>query len=1266
MKPRHGLRLAAAVLTLVAAARAWVPLGYEPWPDGIIPIAFDLERTAPRTASANWNAAAEDALRAWNVHLETVQLQRVPTEEPAWYENGRNELFFDRQEYDDPWPSGVLAVSFVNYDRGRRVENDVVFNPNWGWTVFGGPMPARSVDFRRVVVHELGHLLGLDHPDEAGQTVAAIMNSRAGDVETPTADDAAGVRALFDREVKVAPIVVISPSAASVVEGEPVSLRVLATGRGPLHYEWFRDGVAVPGATAAVLAFTARPADAGAYSVAIANPAGRVRSATAAVAVRPAQPPDFVRNITRDTTALSGEQVTLAQSMARGDRPLRFQWYRNGVPLRGRTDALLVLDDVQFSDSGDYTLTATNIVGTATSDVMRLQIGPPPSLLFAAGPGFGAVGPGGSAILEAPLQPLAGLTYQWFKDGAALRGQTDRTLRIENFSPGQAGLYSVRVTSSFGSVTGPVMELVGYGPGPFNLLRQPDSRRVRPGETATFAVETDAAAPRYQWLRDGQPIAGATGRTFAITAATYLDRAAYAVEITQGEARIRSGDAELEVESATPLVFRLHPSTHTVVSGTSVNLVGAALLRPPAAGEPAVSGPIVYQWLKDGRELPGATEASLTFAASSATAGRYVLRARAGNTLADSEAADVEISATPRLLPVHPASELLPDLTTPAAREQARLEAIASEVAFRRAGITRYFSRHGVPLRESPYATRTPGTFTETRVAGTGTEVSRPFTLGRASADYPEIVLQPSGGAARLGEPFVLRVAARPQPGLLYSWSHNGSPVQSGDSPEYRISRMTLAAAGIYRVVVQNQTQGTASAGAVVNVIDVAVPIIVLHPRDLTLTRERGGTLYVGVSDPAATIQWFRDGQPLPGATGVSLPLEGPNLVAGDYTVRATVARGSETSRKAKVTFALPQPPRIVAQPENRTVVQGGDTELSIGAVGEPPPTAYQWRKDGRIIPGATDARLKLRGVGAEAAGTYTVDIANAAGSVTSIAATVTVDTAARLVNLATRAAVGRDGDILIAGFVIAGTRPRQVLIRGIGDQLSDFGLEGVLRDPVLSVYSASGSRLATNDDWFRTDAATLAALRQAASSAGAFAAREDARDAALLLTLQPGSYTAQVAGLVATTGVALLEIYELGAPAPERLINLSSRAAVGNGANILIPGLTVSGSTPRRLLIRAVGPGLSALGVGGALADPVMTVFRGGTAIAQNDDWERQPGAAALPAAAAAVGAFPLAAGSRDAALLLELGAGSYTVQVAGAQGSTGVALVEVYETRP
>ena len=266
--------------------------------------------------------------------------------------------------------------------------------------------------------------------------------------------------------------------------------------------------------------------------------------------------------------------------------------------------------------------------------------------------------------------------------------------------------------------------------------------------------------------------------------------------------------------------------------------------------------------------------------------------------------------------------------------------------------------------------------------------------------------------------------------------------------------------------------------------------------------------------------------------------------------------------------------------------------------------------------------------------------------------------------NLSTRGQVGTGSNILIAGFVVGGTTPKNVLLRAIGPSLTPLGVNGALADPQLQLFSGS-NLVATNDNWGGDTA-----LANAASSAGAFALAATSRDAVIRATLQPGNYTAQISGVGATTGVALFELYDLDTPeafSTQRLANVATRGMVGTGTAQLIAGFIVSGTTPKKVLIRAAGPALGALGVSGALADPMLRLVRssGGTdtLVRENDNWEVGNDSVLVNEAVTRIQTFPFTAGSRDAVLLLSLPPGNYSAQVTGAASSTGVALIEVYE---
>lgn len=265
------------------------------------------------------------------------------------------------------------------------------------------------------------------------------------------------------------------------------------------------------------------------------------------------------------------------------------------------------------------------------------------------------------------------------------------------------------------------------------------------------------------------------------------------------------------------------------------------------------------------------------------------------------------------------------------------------------------------------------------------------------------------------------------------------------------------------------------------------------------------------------------------------------------------------------------------------------------------------------------------------------------------------------LTNISGRSVAGTGSQTLTAGFVVNGSGAKTLLIRGIGPALQAFGLNGALQDTSLKVVNAQGSTVATNDNW--GDGGNSAPISSTALSLGAFALSAGSRDAAALLSLSPGAYTAQVTGVGGTTGVALAEVYDANPTSTATtLANFSLRTQVGSDANILIAGFVVGGELPVKVLIRGIGPTLAQFGVAAPLADPQLKVFNSAsTVIASNDNWS-DGDSTTIAATAQAVGAFALPVGSRDAALLLTLPPGAYTAQISGAASTTGVGLIELY----
>lgn len=357
--------------------------------------------------------------------------------------------------------------------------------------------------------------------------------------------------------------------------------------------------------------------------------------------------------------------------------------------------------------------------------------------------------------------------------------------------------------------------------------------------------------------------------------------------------------------------------------------------------------------------------------------------------------------------------------------------------------------------------------------------------------------------------------------------------------------------------------------------------------------------------------------------------------------------------------FTAAEEPAISSQPRSLTLNPGGFVSLWVEASGSGP-LLYQWFKDGDPIPGATGRFFAVDAVTAQEAGGYSVEVTNAFGTTTSSAATIALATGAtaRLVNMSVRAPLA-EGAVLIPGFVLGGTETRQLLLRAVGPGLVPFNVAGVLADPTMTLY-AEQTALFTNNDWGA--APNAAQVASVGAALNAFPLDDGSRDAAVLIDLMPGLFTTHVTGHEGASGIVLFEVYE-GEGGDSRFVNISARADIGTGDNVMIPGFSLVGTGARTLLIRAVGPSLQPHGVSGWLPDPTLTVYQGQFPILTNDNWGDAPDAAALVAAAAAVQAFALAPDSTDAAVLVSLMPGTYTAVAGGVEGNDRNVLVEVYD---
>ncbi|MCF3651112.1 delta-60 repeat domain-containing protein [Synoicihabitans lomoniglobus] len=271
-----------------------------------------------------------------------------------------------------------------------------------------------------------------------------------------------------------------------------------------------------------------------------------------------------------------------------------------------------------------------------------------------------------------------------------------------------------------------------------------------------------------------------------------------------------------------------------------------------------------------------------------------------------------------------------------------------------------------------------------------------------------------------------------------------------------------------------------------------------------------------------------------------------------------------------------------------------------------------------------------------------------------------------RLTNVSTRVALTGE-DTLTVGFVVEGTSPRQLLLRGIGPGLVAFLDGGAMRYPELSLHDHTGATLATNSGWNGTSA-----TRNLFAQAGAFALPGGSADAVITPVLAPGTYTLALSDRRDEGGTVLAEVYDLGSVrVTDHLSNLSTLGRIGAGAEAFVVGFVVEGSAPQRVLIRGAGPALLDLGVADASDDVTIDVRDvTGQVLARNDDWATPVAGGASPAAVAAsagaVGAFAFAEGSADAAVLIDLAPGVYTVMLGTKDDAPQRGLIEIYTVSP
>lgn len=1019
-----------------------------------------------------------------------------------------------------------------------------------------------------------------------------------------------------------APLIVRQPR--SVTTGSTSStavVRVTATGGASLSYQWRKNGIAIRGATQSFYGPTsAAPSDSGNYDVIVSNAFGSVTSDVAVLTVLDVNPgavPPVIYTNPLDAMATIGGAASFS-ALAFTNYTLAYQWLHNGVPLAGATGASLVLPNVQPADTGTYSVVIKNDFGSATSRTATLTVNPavpvgePPVIVE---PPVNQIIPASTPVhLSVTANGTPPLTYQWLNFGVPIAGANSATLDL----PFGGGNYRVVVMNARGATTSSIatVALIPAGNAPLQNGSAGTVKAVAGGSAVLATNDLGSPPMSYQWYKGSVALPGQTASTLVFSNVTPSDAGLYVVmyanEFGSGRA---TGTLQVLPAPLAPS-FNFQPS----ISGNLGTVDSSTTLSANVDG----TGPFSFQWLKNGLELPDATSNPLVIpVVNGSDAGSYVLRVSNSAGTATSSAVT---------LAVHSAG----------------------------------FANIGIGPPHLPALTVQPR----------GTRVRQ-----RAHAS------------------FAVAAVAEVTP-ISYQWRKDGVAIAGATEPTFVVNEAAPSDAGDYSVVVWNArglviseaahltVSGPGYAGlyfgtlTITNTPSAPEPALVVVNDDntgiylgplatgRTFTVDDTGHFSASQSSNAGGIaganQSFSfDGSFTPGG-GVSGTYFHP-LTATTANLAATRSPSTGPTQAYAGTYAV----SVQNSSASGSVIIDANGR-AFASVGTPE------RADFGTGPVGASGKLSIAGFEAQISGTVRTD-GTVALNVTSLGSSPPLTfiggrdgrpAPERVVNISTRAAVGTiDTNPLIAGFVIAGTAPKTVLIRAIGPTLTQFGVTNPLAAARLELFH-DATAIASNSGWDNGATTTTAAISSTGDRVGAFVLPAGSKNAALLTTLEPGSYTAQVSSLDGATGVALVEVYDATENTPQaerRLINISSRAQTGAGENALVAGFVVSGTLPKRVLIRGVGPGLAQFGVPNVLNDPQLQLFdQAGATVATNDNWSSGAGPdmfSTIISTQLAAGAFTLPVQSKDAVLVLSLAPGNYTAQVTGVGSTTGTALVEVYE---
>jgi N-acetylneuraminic acid mutarotase len=818
--------------------------------------------------------------------------------------------------------------------------------------------------------------------------------------------------------VNTVPVITTQPVGLTATQGAPVTFTVVATSTGALSYQWRHGGLPIPAANDASLTLAGvTVADAGSYDCVITSTLnGTTVGTTSTMATLVVNSTPLITGQPVGMTVTAGSPASFTVTTGNAGT-VTYQWRKNGTAIPNANAATLSIASTAASDEGSYDCVVVSAIGNTSTQAISaaavLQVNAPPTITTP--PANLTVVQGGAASLTVVATTTDGaLSYQWRKASVAIQGATSATYTINAAASPDAGNYDCQITNTLGSTTtttttGVVTLKINTPP---TINTQPVGTTLAPGASTTLFVSAAATATgatlSYQWQKNGADFTGQIGSALSLNNVTGADAASYAVKVSSAlDGTTASAMSSVAVLGVLPAITSQPASVTVAVGGSATFTVAATGLQ------------VGYQWRKNGVNIGGATNATLTLnAVGAADAASYdcLVSNTAGAAVATlvTQVATLTVNLAPVIV------------LSPIDETATEGGSVNFTVAATGNGTLSYqWRKNGVNINGAsaqllsvgPIADLDAGNYdcVVTNTIGTTTTTATSSAAALVVNAPPVITQPPMTQSVNQGSSAVFTVAATASGTLSYQWRKDGQAIAAGaniagaTSPILTIISATSADDANYDCVVTSTLDHTASsttsraAALTVN----GVPWISTPPQDTSAEVGNTATFTVSaIGSGTLSYQWRKAGQPLTdGVSAQGSVIQGSTQTVltvsslavadgGSYDCVVTNAAGSTTSQAATLTVTLP--PTIVTQPGDVTAGPGESPSFTVVAT----PNAaggtlsYQWLKNGGPITGATAATLSLASITAADAGSYSCRVGNslqgAIGYATSNAAILT------------------------------------------------------------------------------------------------------------------------------------------------------------------------------------------------------------------------------------------------------------------------------------